>query len=172
MSNKHMQFLGLLLIMLIFTQCEPTPQTTETPPNPAEELTLVVDCDMPLPPGCKKFHESGDTLKVKPVCAKFFIDYWQCFAKALNDQLETPYAGLLKHGFQIPKGELEQIIKDDEDGQIWAMLTVIPDGQGNLRPDLFFQGKKKGGPKEKTVGNGDDDDFFDFTKPCPTNCPD
>lgn len=174
MSNKHVQFLGLLLMILVFEQCQPAPQTAETPPSPAElakDLGIVVDCDMPLPPGCKNFHESSDTLKVKPICAKAFIDYWQCFAKALNTQLEGPYVDLLKYGFQIPKGELEQIIKDDEDGQIWAMLTVIPDGKGNLRPDLFFQGKKKESP-EKVSGDDDDDDFFDFTKPCPTNCPD
>lgn len=175
MFYKHMRFLGMLLMIFVFTQCQQASQSAETPPSPtelAEALEIVVDCDMKLPPGCKNFHEQGDTLKVKPVCAKFFIDYWQCFAKALNDQLQTPYSGLLKHGFQIPKGELEQIIKDDEDGQIWAMLTIIPDGDGNLRPDLFFQGKKKGGPKDGAVNNGDDDDFFDFTKPCPTNCPD
>ncbi len=175
MSNKHMQFLGLLLMIFVFIRCQPAPQTAETPPNPAElaeKLAIEVNCDMPLPPGCKNFHESTDKLKVKPICAKAFIDYWQCFAQALNEQLEEPYVDLLKYGFQIPKGELEQIIKDDEDGQIWAMLTVIPDGEGNLRPDLFFQGKKKQGAKAAAAGNDDDDDFFDFTKPCPTNCPD
>ena len=85
--------------------------------------------------------------------------------------MDGPYVDLLKYGFQIPKGELEQIIKDDEDGQIWAMLTIIPDGQGNLRPDLFFQGKPKGSEAAE-ANDEEDDDYFDFTKPCPTNCPD
>ncbi|MBX2875933.1 MAG: hypothetical protein KTR30_27680 [Saprospiraceae bacterium] len=175
MLNRHMQFLGMLLTILVFTQCQQASQTSETPPTPTEvakALNITVDCDMTLPAGCKDYHEKKDSLKVKPDCAKAFISYWQCFADALNRQLESPYADLLKYGFQIPKGELEQIIKDDQAGQIWAMLTVVPDEQGILKPDLFFQGKPKESSQEKSAGDDDDDDFFDFTKPCPTNCPD
>lgn len=176
MLHKHMQFLGMLLMIFVFTQCQQAQQTSETPPNPtelAEALNIKIDCDMPLPPGCKDFHEKNDSLKVKPACAKAFISYWQCFADALNKQLDGPYQDIVKYGFQIPKGELEDIIKDDKDGLIWAMMTIIPDGEGNLRPDLFFQGERKGGPNEKAIADGDDDDddFFDFTRPCPTNCP-
>lgn len=174
MSNKHLYLIGILISLIGFTNCNPSTQaetTNNAPLSVAQALNLTVDCDMPLPPGCKNFHEAGDSLKVKPKCAKAFINYWQCFADALNQQLDAPYKDLMKYGFQIPKGELEEIIKDDKDGLVWAMLTIIPDGNGGLRPDLFFQGDKKGKPK--TAADGDDDeDFFDFTKPCPTNCPD
>lgn len=173
MSNKHLYLIGILLSLIGFTNCtQSTPsETTNDTITVAEALNLKVDCDMSLPKGCKNFHEKSDSLKVKPKCAKAFISYWQCFADALNKQLDAPYKDLVKYGFQIPKGELEQIIRDDQDGQIWAMLTVIPDENGNLRPDLFFQGDKKK-QLAKAAGDDDDEDFFDFTKPCPTNCPD
>ncbi len=174
MFNTHIRFLGMLLMILIFTQCQQAEQTSETPPNPteiAQALNITINCDMPLPPECKSFHEESDTLKVKPVCARAFISYWQCFADALNQQLDSPYKDLVKYGFQIPKGELEDIIKEDRDGLIWAMLTVIPDEKGTLSPDLFFQAERKQQTVEKASGN-DDDDFYDFTRPCPTNCPD
>lgn len=171
MSNKHLYFIGMLISLIGLTNCDTSTQTetSEEPITVAEALNLKIDCDITLPKGCKDFHESTDSLKVKPKCAKAFINYWQCFADALNKQLDAPYKDMLKYGFQIPKGELEQIIEDDQDGLIWAMMTIIPDGNGKIRPDLFFQGEKK--PKAEKA-NGDDEDFFDFTKPCPTNCPD
>jgi|GEM_PF-1508662 len=175
MFKQHLQFFGMLLLLLTFTQCQPAAETAEKTPNPvdlAEALNITIDCTMPDLPDCKDYHEEKDPLKVKPACAKAFISYWQCFADALNKQIDSPYKDLLKYGFQIPKGELEQIVKDDQDGQVWAMLTIIPDENGNLKPDLFFQAKPKLQEKSGNAEGDDDDDFFDFTKPCPTNCPD
>ena len=82
-----MQFLGMLLLILFFVQCQQAPQASETPPSPAElaeALDITINCDMPLPPGCKDFHEDNDKLKVKPACAKAFIDYWQCFCPGIE----------------------------------------------------------------------------------------
>jgi hypothetical protein len=70
----------------------------------------------------------------------------------------------ITQGFSIRREELQEIL--DSVGpapEVWAMLGVGYDAQGKPYPRLIFQAEGS-----KTNGTYK---YFDFSRPCPTNCP-
>lgn len=90
------------------------------------------------------------------------------------DALRTAYLRLLQdnhmdtsfitQGFSVRRDELQAILDSvGSSPEVWTMLGVGYDAQGKAYPRLIFQAE---GPK-----TGGTYRYFDFTRPCPTNCP-
>lgn len=69
------------------------------------------------------------------------------------------------NGFHVPFKDIRSLMDNvGDDEQVFAMLAVETDKFGNPQFALIFQAPDT--TKEHKV------QYYDFTKPCPTNCPD
>lgn len=67
-------------------------------------------------------------------------------------------------GFHVPFDDINSLVHNIGDkSQLFAMLAVETDEKGNPRFALIFQAPDTS--KQKTI------QYYDFTKPCPNNCP-
>lgn len=69
------------------------------------------------------------------------------------------------NGFHVPFDDIQSLVNNiGQEDQLFAMLAVETDSLGNPHYALIFQAPDT--TKEHTIR------YYDFTKPCPTNCPD
>ena len=90
----------------------------------------------------------------------------QIFVNALNGTLNAPQdVKYVARGFQVPYSDLKGILENVGDTtKIFAMLAIQDSAGISGKPQitLIFQAPDK----TKTLR------YYDFTQPCPTNCPD
>ena len=68
-------------------------------------------------------------------------------------------------GFHVPFKDIRSLMDNvGNDEQVFAMLAVETDKFGKPQFSLIFQAPDT--TKERTIR------YYEFTKPCPTNCPD
>lgn len=74
-------------------------------------------------------------------------------------------------GFHIDHCMFASVIKDlGPDANVYAMLGITPPSKGKSATlDLVFIAKP--GTSDDDTPEGEDDEFFDFTSPCPNSCP-
>lgn len=84
--------------------------------------------------------------------------------KALKG-LDAPQdTGFVAKGFHIPFNDIQSILRNTGDtSQLFAMLAIEHDAAGNPYLALIFQAPDK--TSNQTIR------YYDFTKPCPNNCP-
>lgn len=77
-------------------------------------------------------------------------------------------------GFKLQHGELAEMLSViDENSTVYAMMCINPQTQyEDDMIDLLFQVHNPNKSEDASLADGDDDDFFDFTEPCPPACPD
>jgi len=163
----------LLCLTLALLACGPTPTGDGPSPDSESPEDLVVEQRNPSPEDndCTKVcpPRRGNNYRISNDCARCQLTNY-----GMNGQ---PFKlnGTAIQGFKIDHQELRQILDSlESDDEVYAMLSVKKikkkedARQMNRVADLVFivqPGKEDPGMVEQT-------EYFDFTEPCPTACPD
>lgn len=106
--------------------------------------------------------------EMNPREAKAAIAEWDSLRKVVVNYLDStgnPEDTIyIAKGFNIPFDDIQDIMNNTGDkSQLFAMLAIERDSAGNPYLSLIFQAPDTS--KSQTVR------YYDFTKPCPNNCP-
>ena len=108
-------------------------------------------------------------LQMDPVKAQKAIEKWDSTRTqviiALDSMGRAGDSMYVVKGFHVPFKDIRSLMDNvGDDEQVFAMLAVETDKLGKPQFSLIFQAPDT--TKERTIR------YYDFTKPCPTNCPD
>ncbi len=127
----------------------------------------VFACGQPSTPPALVHSKAPDEMDPKE--AQAAIAEWDSLREVVVDYLDSkgnPEDTIyIAKGFNIPFDDIQDLMDNVGDkSQLFAMLAIEKDSAGNPYLSLIFQAPDTSA--RKTIR------YYDFTKPCPNNCPD
>jgi hypothetical protein len=127
----------------------------------------VYACNQPSTPPGPAHGKVPD--EMNPREAKAAIAEWDSLRKVVVNYLDSTGSPedtiYIAKGFNIPFDDIQDLMDNVGDkSQLFAMLAIEKDSAGNPYLSLIFQAPDTS--KKQTIR------YYDFTKPCPNNCPD